>query len=136
VAEIPFFIAVIDDDESMCQALGRLLRLAGYDVRTYLSAESFLEDPDHDRTRFLVADIQLRGISGFDLQRQLGHERPDLPVAFITAHDEAATRDHARDSGCVAYLRKPFPGSALIDAISAAIGRPPFAAGREPNHAN
>jgi FixJ family two-component response regulator len=125
VAENPSFIAVVDDDESMCQALGRLLRLAGYDVRTYFSAESFLEDPDHNHTRLLVADIQLRGMSGFDLQGRLERERPGLPVVFITAHDEAATRAQARDSGCVAYLRKPFPGSVLIEAIRAAIDRPP-----------
>jgi FixJ family two-component response regulator len=122
VAEISSFIAVIDDDESMCQALTRLLRLAGYDVRTYFSAESFLDDPDHDDTRFLVADIQLRGMSGFDLRRRL---HPGLPVAFITAHDEAATRAQARDLGCVAYLRKPFPGSALIDAIRPALAQLP-----------
>jgi FixJ family two-component response regulator len=124
VAEIPSFMAVIDDDESMCQALGRLLRLAGYDVRTYFSAESFLEDPDHNHTRLLVADIQLRGMSGFDLQARLERERPGLPVVFITAHDEAATRAQARDSGCVAYLRKPFPGSLLIEAVRSALAQP------------
>jgi FixJ family two-component response regulator len=125
VAEIPSFIAVIDDDQSMCQALSRLLRLAGYDVRTYFSAESFLDDPGHDCARFLVADIQLRGISGFDLQRRLQQERPGLPVVFITAHDEAATRAQARDSGCVAYLRKPFPGTVLIEAIRSGLAQPP-----------
>ena len=108
----------------MCQALSRLVQLAGYDVRTYFSAESFLDDPDHDHTRFVVADIQLRGMSGFDLVRLLQHERPGLPVAFITAHDEAATRAQARDSGCVAYLRKPFPGTLLIEAIRSALEQP------------
>ena len=124
MAEIPSFIAVIDDDESMCQALSRLVQVAGYDVRTYFSAESFLDDPDHDHTRFVVADIQLRGMSGFDLQRQLQQERPGLPVVFITAHDEAAARAQARDLGCVAYLRKPFPGSVLIEAVRSALGQP------------
>ena len=117
----PPLIAVIDDDESMCQALSRLLHLAGYDVKSYFSAESFLDDPDHARTRFLVADIQLRGMSGFDLQQRLRQELPGLPVAFITAHDEAATR--ARDSGCVACFRKPFPTSGLLDAIRSALAR-------------
>jgi len=124
VAGNPSFIAVIDDDESMCLALGRLLRLAGYDVRTYFSAESFLDDPDHHQTRFVVADIQLRGMSGFELQRRLQQERAGLPVAFITAHDEAATRAQARDLGCVAYLRKPFAGSVLIEAIRSALEQP------------
>jgi FixJ family two-component response regulator len=121
MSDDPHFIAVIDDDESMCQALGRLLRLAGYDVRTYFSAESFMDDPDHVHTRFAVTDIHLRGMSGFDLQRRLRHELPGLPIAFITAHDEPATRAQARDSGCVAYLRKPFPTSKLLEAIRSAI---------------
>ena len=121
MAEIPSFIAVRDDDESMCQALSRLVQVAGYDVRTYFSAESFLDDPDHDHTRFVVADIQLRGMSGFDLQRQLRQKFSNLPVAFITAHDEPATRVQARDSGCVAYFRKPFPTSGLLAAIRDAL---------------
>ena len=121
MAEQPSFIAVIDDDESMCQAVSRLLRLAGYSVRTYFSAESFLDDPDHAHARFVVVDIQLRGMSGFDLQRQLRLKFSSLPVAFITAHDEPATRVQARDSGCVAYLRKPFPTSELLAAIRDAL---------------
>ena len=121
--EVPSLIAVIDDDESMCQALSRLLHLAGYDVKSYFSAESFLDDPDHARTRFLVADIQLRGMSGFDLQRRLQQELPGLPVAFITAHDETTTRTKARDSGCVAYLRKPFPTRGLLEAIRSALAQ-------------
>ena len=119
--ENPSIIAVIDDDESMCYALSRLLHLAGYAVKSYFSAESFLDDPDHARTRFLVADIQLRGMSGFDLQRRLRQELPGLPVAFITAHDEAATQ--ARDSGCVACFRKPFPASGLLEVIRSALAR-------------
>ena len=115
------FIAVIDDDESMCQALSRLLRLAGYDVRTYFSAEAFLDDPEHVHARFAVTDIQLRGMSGFDLQRRLREILPCLPVAFITAHDEPATRAQARDSGCVAYFRKPFSTRGLLAAIHSAL---------------
>ena len=124
MAELPSSIAVIDDDESMCQALSRLLRVAGYDVRTYLSAESFLDDPFHTRANFVVTDIQLRGMSGLDLQQRLRQENPALPIALITAHDEAKTRAQAITSGCITYLRKPFPASALLDAIRSTIGQP------------
>jgi two-component system response regulator FixJ len=110
------FIAVIDDDESMCLALTRLVDVAGYEVRSYFSAESFLEDVDHLHASFIVSDIQLRGMSGFDLQRAVHRENPKVPFAFITAHDEVKTRAQARACG-VAYLRKPFPGSALLAAI-------------------
>ena len=101
----------------MCQALSRLLQVAGYPVRSYFSAESFLDDPEHDHTCFVVADIQLRGMSGLDLHRKLRQEISALPFAFITAHDEPATRAQAQAAGGVAYLRKPFPGSALLDII-------------------
>jgi FixJ family two-component response regulator len=124
VPEILPFIAVIDDDESMCQALGRLLSVAGHEVRTYYSAESFLGDLNHVHARFVVADIQLPGMSGFDLKRKLEAEFPALPVAFITAHDEAETRAMAASSGCVAYFRKPFPGSALLAVIKKSGGEP------------
>ncbi|MGO9949985.1 MAG: response regulator [Steroidobacteraceae bacterium] len=66
------FIVIIDDDESMCLALSRLLQVAGYEARSYFSAESFLGDPDHGGARLVVADIQLRGMAGFDLQRVHG----------------------------------------------------------------
>jgi len=117
VPEIPSFIAVVDDDESMCQALSRLLSVAGHVVRTYFSAEAFLDDPEHHHAQFVVADIQLRGMSGFDLQRKFHKKNPAVPFAFITAHDEAETRAQAKASGCVAYLRKPFPGSKLLEVI-------------------
>ena len=117
VPEIPPFIAVVEDDESMCQALSRLLRVAGHDVRSYLSAESFLADSNHHRVRFVVSDIHLQGMSGFDLESKLHQEIPAVPFAFITAHDEAETRAQAQAAGCVAYFRKPFPGSALLEAI-------------------
>jgi FixJ family two-component response regulator len=115
-------VAVIDDDESMCQALSRLLRAAGYQVHPYFSAEAFLDDPDHADAAFVVADIQLSGMSGFDLQERLRQERDAAPIAFITAFDEPETRAKAAASGCVIYLRKPFPGNQLLDALRAAIG--------------
>jgi len=117
VPEIPSFIAVIDDDESLCQALSRLLRVAGHGVRSYFSAEAFLDDPDYRHVCFVVADIQLRGMSGFELQRKILKEIPALPFIFITAHDEPALRVQARAAGSVAYFRKPFPGDALLEAI-------------------
>ena len=118
MAEIPSFIAVVDDDESMCQALRRLLQVSGYLVRTYFSAEAFLADPEHTQARFVVADIQLQGMSGFDLQRIIHQKDPSVPFAFITAHDGAETRAQAKACGVAAYLRKPFPAQTLIAAIN------------------
>ena len=108
----------------MCQALSRLLSVAGHVVRTYFSAEAFLNDQEHHHARLVVADIQLRGMSGFDLQRIIHREIPTLPFAFITAHDEAETRAQAMASGCVAYFRKPFAGDALLDVVKKLKGDP------------
>lgn len=101
----------------MCAALSRLLQVAGYNVRSYFSAEAFLDDPHHADTRLVVADIQLGGMTGFALQRKLLQDIPAIQFAFITAHDEAETRSQAKASGCLIYLRKPFPGRVLLDAI-------------------
>ncbi len=115
----------MDDDESMCHALARVLRAAGYGVQTYYSAEAYMDDPAHGDTDFLVADIQLRGMSGFDLQQQVRGEAHRPPVALITAHDEADVRERARTSGCAVYLRKPFPATLLIGAIRRSLGDDP-----------
>jgi len=109
----------------MCQALSRLLQVAGYPVRAYFSAESFLDDPEHTHASFVVADIQLRGLSGLDLQRKLQQEIPALPFAFITAHDEPATRAQAEAAGGVAYLLKPFAGKVLLEAINSILNPEP-----------
>jgi FixJ family two-component response regulator len=100
--------------------LSRLLRTAGYDVQSYFSAEAFLDDTERKHARFVVADIHLRGMSGLDLERRLQKENPALPVALITAHDEPKTRAAANASGCITYLRKPFAGGLLLDAIRSA----------------
>ena len=99
-----------------------MLRVVGYEVQTYLSAEAFLDDREHPRTNFVVVDVQLRGMSGFDLQRRLQLELPALPIAFITAHDEQETRAQAAATGCAGYLRKPFPGSQLVSLIQRNLG--------------
>lgn len=126
----PWTIAVVDDDPSLCRALARLLRVAHYHVRTYASGEAYLADPLHGEVDFLVLDIQLSGMSGFELQRQLAHARKAPPIAYITAHDEPSTRDQARQAGGVAYLRKPFAGQELFGAISRTLG------GAAPAHAS
>ncbi len=117
------FIAVIDDDERMCQALGRLLRVAGYEVEGYFSAEAFLDDPNRDHAWFVVADIQLRGISGLELAVRLRREPVPVSVVLITAHDDAETRAQASAAGCAGYFRKPTAGAALLKVIRASLAQ-------------
>jgi FixJ family two-component response regulator len=111
-------IAVVDDNPSMLQGLSRLLSAHGFRVRTFESAELFLDDIADCGADCLLLDIHLGGMSGIDLQRRLSSSGNDLPVIFMTAIDSDTTRQDAFDAGCVAYLRKPFLAKLLIDAIN------------------
>jgi FixJ family two-component response regulator len=111
-------VIVIDDNPSMLQGLTRLLSAHGFGVQTFTSAEYFLEAAPNLSADCLLLDIHLSGMSGIDLQRQLTASGIDLPVIFMTAIDNDATRQEAFDVGCIAYLRKPFLSKLLIDAIN------------------
>ena len=111
-------IAVVEDDPSMLQGLERLLLAYGFRVERFTSAESFLDDVAKCEAECLLVDIHLGGISGFDLKRRLASSGSPLPVIFMTAIDNKATRREAFDAGCVAYLKKPFLAKLLIDAIN------------------
>lgn len=117
----PPIIAVIDDDESMCKALQRLLTASGFAVRSYFSAEAFLDDLNASVLKFLVVDVGLPGMSGLELVAHLRSQRPPAPpVAFISAHDDDEVRHDAERLGCVTFLKKPFLAQALIAAMQQA----------------
>ena len=116
------YVAVVDDDESVCRSLSRLLRTAGFQPVTYASAEALLEDAKRPRFDCLVLDIQLEGMSGLELSRRLSAVRDSTPVVFITAHDEPEVRTQALACGCASYLRKTDPGEQVLDAIRRAAG--------------
>jgi DNA-binding NtrC family response regulator len=100
-------ISIVDDDLSVCRALGRLVKAAGYSVETFASAHEFLDSSPSDRTACLVLDIHLNGMSGFDLEERLMAERVAIPIIFITAHDDAATRERISDPGRPGIWRNP-----------------------------
>ena len=111
-------IAVVEDDPSMLQGLNRLLLAHGFRVERFTSAESFLDDIARCEAKCLLVDIHLGGMSGIDLKRRLTSSGSPMPVIFMTAIDNEATRKEAVEVGCVAYLRKPFLAKLLIDAIN------------------
>jgi FixJ family two-component response regulator len=112
----PNTVAVIDGDASTRVAMSRLLRGVGFEPSTYASAESFLADPGRVTFVCLLLDLQLPGMSGLDLQRQLLAEGNPTPLIFVTAQDDAAARKLAIQNGA-AYFRKIDPGVAIIDAL-------------------
>jgi FixJ family two-component response regulator len=116
-------VAIIDDNESLCRSLGRLLRQAGgFTTVEFHSAEDFLESPDRAHFRCLLVDIQLGGMSGIALHRRLTAEGDTTPVIYITAHDDPATRAEALSTGCVGFFLKTDPGKALIATLRRVTG--------------
>src|SRR4051812_2412259 len=98
------FVAVVDDDESLCRSFGRLLRAAGIQSFTYHSAEALLADTGHPPFNCFVLDIELGGMSGLELSRRLMAEGVTKPFIFITAHDDPDGREEAEAAGCAAYF--------------------------------
>ena len=113
-------VVIVDDDPSLLKSVARLLAYNGIDSRTFSSAEALLESDSVQTATCLLLDIHLGGISGIELQRRLAASGSKWPVIFMTANDDEATRNEAMDAGCIAYLRKPFAGQVLLDAIGKA----------------
>ncbi|HMH50025.1 MAG TPA: response regulator [Candidatus Acidoferrum sp.] len=109
-------IAIVDDDASVRRALQRLVETAGYTVQAFASAREFLDWLPGGQAACLVLDVQMDGMSGFDLQRRLA-----VPVIFITAHDDDLTLERIKKSRVAGHLRKPIDGQAVLNAIRTAV---------------
>jgi FixJ family two-component response regulator len=114
-------VSVVDDDESVRESLPDLIKEFGFDVEAFASAEAFLAAGAAARSRCLVVDIAMPGMSGFDLQNELVRRNIRVPIVFITARQDEAVRGRARELGAVACLSKPFSETALLQAINAAL---------------
>jgi FixJ family two-component response regulator len=115
------YVAIVDDDESICRSFGRLLRSAGIQPITYSSAEAFLADTKRPQFGCLVLDIQLGGISGIELAQRLAAVGNITPVIFITAYEDPKTRVAAEAVGCAAYFRKTDSGVEVLEVIRRAL---------------
>ena len=114
-------VAVIDDDEAFRAALQRLLKAAGFPVRSFASAEDFLKSGQQHETGCLVTDIRMPGMSGLDLQVKLSAEHCPIPTIFITAHGDEKMRLQAMRGGAVKFLGKPFDSAILLESVRAAM---------------
>jgi FixJ family two-component response regulator len=110
-------IAIVDDDPAMRQAVGRLCGAAEMPNLCFSSAEDFLTSDALDSVSVLILDIQLPGLSGFELHEYLRRRGIRLPVVFITGQDQPIAREMARKAGAAAYLTKPFPAADLIAVV-------------------
>ena len=115
-------VAVVDDDISVRESLPDLLQQVGFAVQAFASAEAFLNSDAALATSCLVLDVGLPGMSGPDLQRELGHRGRPFPIIFITAKGDKSLQTRLVAAGAVACLFKPFSDTALIEAVEAALG--------------
>ena len=113
-------VFVVDDDLGTLRGLQRLLREHGYECMLFQSAEEFEKCDAFERGICVVLDVQLNDDSGIAARYRLSAAGVSLPVIYITANDNDAVRVAAMESGCIAYLRKPFPAKSLIEPIERA----------------
>ena len=117
------FIAIVDDDEPLLEALGSVMKAAGYSTRTFATAEDFLESGDRQDAGCLILDVRLPGMSGIELQRRLTDDNSDVPIIFVTAHGDALLRESLMKAGAAGFMTKPVRSAALLKEVSAALSK-------------
>jgi FixJ family two-component response regulator len=114
-------VSIIDDDASVRAATNNLLRSFGYTVYTFVSAEEFLRSAHFNETSCVIADVQMPGMSGIDLQARLLTQGHRVPFIFITAFPEETIRARALKAGAICFLAKPFDSLTLIECLDTAL---------------
>ncbi len=110
-----WMVSVVDDDASLRRSVRNLLLSVGFRV------ETFLRSAHRENTGCLVLDLRMTGMNGFELLRHVAVTGPRMPVVILTAHGDEEARQRALEAGAVAFLRKPFQGDALLDAVQMAM---------------
>jgi FixJ family two-component response regulator len=116
-------ISIVDDDPPVRKSLERLIKAHGFRTETFASAEDFLETGDQQETACLILDLRLPGMSGLDLQNRLWAESNRVPIVFVSAHDEAESRNQAMKAGAIAFLGKPFNDEVLLQAVHSVVAK-------------
>ena len=114
-------ISIIDDDASVRSAVSRLVRATGYVAYAFASAADFLNSQHLRDTSCVIADVQMPGMSGIELQSLLHSRGYSMPMIFITAFPDENSRMQAIQAGAVAFLTKPFDATTLVDSIDSAL---------------
>jgi FixJ family two-component response regulator len=117
MTEKPATVIIVDDDPSLRSMLSRLLGTVGLKSTAFASPEEFLRSPPPDGPACLILDVQLPGLSGLDLQRELAKVGHQLPIVFMTGHGDIPMTVQAMKAGAVAFLTKPFRNQEMLDAV-------------------
>jgi FixJ family two-component response regulator len=112
---------LVDDDPAVVEALASLIGVLGFEVDSFASAEEFLEAYRPGGPECLILDVRLPGMSGLDLQRELGRRGSPLSIVFVTGHGDSSVAAEAMKLGAVGFLEKPFQTQALLDSIHRAL---------------
>jgi FixJ family two-component response regulator len=118
-------ISIVDDDESMREAIKGLMRSLGYSVKALASAHEFLSSRHVRRTSCLIADVQMPVMSGLELYRRLSTSGKPVPTILITAYPDDGVRERALAAGVIGYLSKPFEEDDLLACIRSALTHAP-----------
>ena len=121
ITEVKPTVFIIDDDASIRKSLSRLLRSAGHTTETFASAEEFLGREHFNGIGCLLLDVKMPGLSGMDLQEELGQADCSMPIIFITGHGNIPMGVQAMKRGAVDFLTKPFDDEELLQAVKKAI---------------
>jgi FixJ family two-component response regulator len=118
-------VVIVDDDEAIRAALGRLIRTIGYEARTYASGEELLAAIGDIQPACVLTDIQMPGMNGLELAGELRRRHPDLPITVMTAYPSLANRGSVLGDDTLEYMNKPLDDHRLERWLSQAIGDPP-----------
>src|SRR5580704_16494413 len=116
-------ILVVDDDPTLRESVGRLLRSLGLEAQLFGSIADFLDSDPPDGPACLVLDVRLPGKSGLDLQRELAAANRELPIIFVTGHGDIPMTVQAMKGGAIEFLTKPFRDQELLDAVQLGLSR-------------
>lgn len=114
-------IFVVDDDASVRRALKRLIKITGFKVKTFGSAREFIDSGHYRSTGVLVLDMRMPDMSGLELQKYMTDSGSDMPVVFITAHEDISAQRMALQAGAIDFLKKPFEDQVLLGSIQRAL---------------
>ena len=116
-------VSIVDDDESVRNAISSLVRSMGMESLVFSSANAFIASGCQAQSDCLITDVQMPGLSGTELQHQLLEQGSTLPIIFVTAYPQPAVAQRALGRGAVCFLAKPFDANALIACIETALTR-------------
>ena len=116
-------VFVIDDDESVCRSLRRLMKSAGLSVRTFTSAKDFLNQGCRNMPGCLVLDVRMPEMDGLELQQKLVDSGSSMPIILMSAHEDNSAREQGLKAGAIVFLQKPFEDYVLLETVLSALSR-------------